>query len=193
MSVLPGADENLSISFSISREDYWALNEFVQDERFKRRKLIALIAVLSLAAFALLVLLSVLQGGIGWLLENRVVLGLLGAISVLVVLLFAMRRFIRRMVMNLPDDDGVILGPKTMRFTSEGLVSESKTATTTLSWKGMRRLAQTDAHYFLFIERYQAYIIPRRAFGSVAEDDAFRAFVSSFLESHGRIQSAHGA
>jgi len=53
----------------------------------------------------------------------------------------------------------------------------SSTGDLSLPWTSILSTRRMDERLFAFISRYAAYIIPRRAFGSDAEFDAFIAFV----------------
>jgi hypothetical protein len=64
---------------------------------------------------------------------------------------------------------------------------ESPKAHSTIKWSVFPRLRRTPDRLFLFVTRHSAYIIPRRAFGSDAEFEAFVAAVEERWEKRHRL------
>ncbi len=64
-----------------------------------------------------------------------------------------------------------------LALTAEGVQETSSEGQTFFSWSGIREVARTDRHLFLFNGAASAHIVPLAAFGSPADADAFVAEV----------------
>jgi hypothetical protein len=107
-----------------------------------------------------------------WLIHFIAVFALMAGVGSL--LIFGINRLAEIGAFRGAERHGV-LGEHTITLTPEGLheqtaVNESKTA-----WRGIHRIDATKDHLFIFLQPAMAHVIPRRAFPTPADADAFLA------------------
>ena len=73
----------------------------------------------------------------------------------------------------------VELGPMTLELTERGIVSSGAHTCGEYDWEYLRGVQEVDGLLLLYVRQQQAYIVPRRAFATAEEADAFRDFALS--------------
>lgn len=79
-----------------------------------------------------------------------------------------------------PSGDGPSLGSRTFRIDDEGIRESARHHESFTRWTGVRNVARTDDHIFVFVDNCEACILPRRSF---ANDTEFRRCAEE-LEAH---------
>lgn len=74
---------------------------------------------------------------------------------------------------KMPSDNGSILGKKKFTITDEGLIEESESNKNLQKWKGIKSIETNETSVFIFVDNIAAYIIPKRFFKSVDEQQIF--------------------
>jgi hypothetical protein len=49
----------------------------------------------------------------------------------------------------------------------------------TCDWQAFRRLEETPTHFFLYVDKLMAHIVPKRCFSGAEEADRFRMIVQT--------------
>jgi hypothetical protein len=63
----------------------------------------------------------------------------------------------------IPESDGALLGPCTLRFDGEGVHSLKRLSRTSYGWQSIRYISATPEHLFLWVDRCAAIMVPVRA------------------------------
>jgi hypothetical protein len=69
------------------------------------------------------------------------------------------------------------LRPSDMALSSRGVSFKNDVADLKCQWQAFHRVEETPTHFFLYVEKLMAHIVPKRCFGSDEETDRFRAIV----------------
>jgi hypothetical protein len=64
---------------------------------------------------------------------------------------------------------------------TESLTVRTNHSTTCIRWSGISKIAETADHAFLYISSTEAHVVPRRAFASVRD---FEAFIDRAIKYH---------
>jgi hypothetical protein len=72
-------------------------------------------------------------------------------------------------------------GPTVLELTEKGLKKKNPFRYEHVSWKGILRVEETDGYIFLFDSDLSALIIPKRAFESRKDLNAFRSEVNRYM------------
>ncbi len=72
----------------------------------------------------------------------------------------------------------------------QGIAVDTDVASTTISWRGVERVESNETHIFILCGPTSYLVIPRRAFTTAAEADAFNAFA---VEQLGKAAAAGNA
>ena len=76
-----------------------------------------------------------------------------------------------------------MLGPTTVTIEPEWLSEASSEREVRTRWRSVERMDETPDYVFLYVTGFSAVIVPRRAFVSPADQDAFLALARARLES----------
>lgn len=63
----------------------------------------------------------------------------------------------------------------------QGIAADTDVASTTISWRGIERIENNETHIFILCGPASYMVIPRRAFTSPTEADAFTAYAAEQL------------
>jgi len=74
---------------------------------------------------------------------------------------------------KLPSDNGSILGKKKYTITDEGLIEESENNVNIQKWNGIKSIEMNNTSIFIFVDNIAAYMIPKRFFNSVNDQENF--------------------
>jgi protein-S-isoprenylcysteine O-methyltransferase Ste14 len=101
------------------------------------------------------------------------------AVLVLVIVVsmvyWQMRRLQDQM---LPQPEGSVLGSHLYKIREDAIHIHSSYGTTQLSWRGIKSLEETPRHFFLFIDRSVAFILPKHSFAGESQQNQFRSAVN---------------
>src|SRR5262249_36003484 len=75
-----------------------------------------------------------------------------------------------------------VLGEHAITLTPEALQERTPVNDSKFAWRGLFRIDSTPEHIFIFVQPNAAHIIPRRAFATPAEADAFLATARSYYD-----------
>jgi len=175
-------DEKLpmEVGYELTAEDYVALALYRSDNdptlRRSRRNAVTVLVIYVLGALAL--------GLFGP--EGSEMFAIIAGPMLLGILAFktvpSLRRWLllRRLAKS---KDGDTHGPSRMRvaLSPEGLSHESPDCSVRHRWSGIQGVAKTKDHLFIFIDSSHAYVVPRRAFQSAGDFDAFVTRAEDYL------------
>lgn len=82
----------------------------------------------------------------------------------------------------LPQPGGSVLGNHLYQFRDDAIHINSSNITTQLDWRAVMGLEETSAHFFLFIDRSVACILPKRSFADESVKAQFKAMVTERCE-----------
>lgn len=77
-----------------------------------------------------------------------------------------------------------MLGDQKLELASEALVVTTQSSTSTMNWSAVERIATTDDHAFLYVSAISALMVPRNAFDSQSEFQAFVAQAEAYRSAH---------
>jgi Peptidase C13 family len=77
---------------------------------------------------------------------------------------------------RLPDENGMVLGPKTLRFASDGMTVQRANTTLFIAWSALKEVEIGPQHLFICFDRISAQMLPLRDLpaGMPAEEAAAR-------------------
>jgi len=79
---------------------------------------------------------------------------------------------------TLPQPDGSVLGNHLYQICDDAIIITSSYGTTKLIWRAVKSLEETPTHFFLFIDRSVAFILPKRSFADESVKSQFTAIVT---------------
>jgi uncharacterized membrane protein len=79
---------------------------------------------------------------------------------------------------TLPQPGGSVLGNHLYQFHDDAIHINAPYGTTQLVWRAVMSLEETPAHFFLFIDRSVAFILPKRSFADESAEAQFKAMVT---------------
>lgn len=154
----------MKLSFEINREDYADFNKFhFLKTRLKRTILTGTITILALQ-----------------LILNKDDFNLTATtISTLVciILYFLIYYVFLNNTKNIPSDNGTILGQRDMEFADNEIRCKTDTSNTTSAWTTIKTLEKGRNSFYLYVDTNMAYIIPKRIFSSIDQQDKFEGFI----------------
>lgn len=154
---------SIELTYTISREDFWEFNKLCLERRRGRR---FNVPVFVGSAVSVALLLWALNAQIPW--EFVVGLVVLAALTCL-----PFKGLAKRRIMRLPLDEGTTLGEHFLRIGPEGVFSKTMVSEGIYRWSGIKDVAQTKDHIFMFTDAHMAHIIPKRAFANQSDAEAF--------------------
>lgn len=84
------------------------------------------------------------------------------------------------------DENGCALGPKLVRLDETGIHQTDDRHTGSSRWSGVLEVRDEAGHVFLMIDRYAAYIVPKRSFQTADDVTRFVAFARERSLTHRR-------
>jgi len=76
-------------------------------------------------------------------------------------------------IKKMPKDKGAILGNREYLIEDKGFREISDSSETLTNWKGFKEIQESTDHYYLFVDKIAAYIIPKRSFSNIREEEEF--------------------
>lgn len=76
-------------------------------------------------------------------------------------------------IKKMPKDKGAILGNREYLIEDKGFREISDSSETLTHWKGFKEIQESTDHYYLFVDKIAAYIIPKRSFSNIREEEEF--------------------
>ncbi len=108
------------------------------------------------------------------------------AVVVLAVLVSYLFWYTRKLQTHmLPEAGGIILGRHSYQFRNGGIFVASPHSTSQLTWSGIKSLEETQAHFFLMMDKCVGCIFPKRAFAGDSHAVEFKAMIIQQLGSSG--------
>jgi hypothetical protein len=71
------------------------------------------------------------------------------------------------------DESGNFLSPKTFKMTAKGVAEESDHHKSVTDWRGVTDIQETKDYLLFYIDRMQAYLVPKAAFETPEDATAF--------------------
>jgi hypothetical protein len=153
----------LEVKYNIDREDVWQFTRYVYWNLPRyRRNIYLTVAAVPVAVFM-----------VGRLMEPNLVLNVAVALLVGVLMPGAIYWNTKREVMKLPSGKPGLLGEHTITIGPEGIRERTVVNDGTHTWDGIHTIVADKHHIYLFIDTHMAHIIPKRAFASENEAQAF--------------------
>ena len=170
----------MEVTYQLEREDYWQYYQFVagRTQAFKRqmllRSLIPAIIILDL----ILLLLFLHVGGIVWV--------TLGGAAVYILCFAPVKWSRKRIFLSTVEARPGALGLHTLALGVEGFHEENAAVETRVRWPKVSEIADNKQLIVLFLGPQFGYLIPKRAFPSEEQAQAFletaRAYHQSALK-----------
>jgi hypothetical protein len=159
----------MKVKVDISRLDYWNFNKYamLHIPKMKRSFLISIIGIpafIIICAVSLKYLLSLSLPLIA-IVIIAVIGGAIGDIAMIILM--------KSQVMRLPADKPGLLGEHIIEINASGVLEKTVVNEGLNTWKGVHRITQNESYIFVFIDDIAAHIIPKRAFASEQESNAF--------------------
>lgn len=170
----------MEVEFELAPEDHVALALYHQDNspklRGSRRNAVIVLIIYLLGSLAL-GLFGPEGSAMFAIIAGPVLLGILAFKTVP-----SLRRWLllRRLAKS---KDGDTHGSSRMRLalSPEGISQETPGFSGRHRWSGIQGVAKTKDHLFIFIDSSHAYVVPRRAFQSAGDFDAFVTRAEDYL------------
>jgi hypothetical protein len=155
----------MEIYIDLTRNDYADFNKYwFLKNGLKKRIYVVIIFALGLPFFVK----SEQPFEIITYLISVIICGLIFSIIYLGGMILMMNR-----TKKLPSDNGSILGKKKFTITEEGLIEESESNKNLQKWNGIKSIEMNETSVFIFVDNVAAYIIPKRFFKNVHEQQVF--------------------
>jgi len=160
----------MEIIVDITRDDYWHFNKLFMRRHMVTKPQLLFFAILIGIVLFLAAVLSLLRGDFGWILEVAeswtgsvlhilfMILGL--CILLLVFVLLLTKRFVKKV----PSDKSGTLGEHQIRIAEDGIHEKTAVSEGMHKWSAVTDILQDNDYLFLFVDRMQAHIIPKRSF-----------------------------
>ena len=74
------------------------------------------------------------------------------------------------------------LRPTDIALSPVGVSFKNDVADARYNWQTFRRLEETPTHFFLYVDKLMAHIVPKRCFSGPEETDRFRTIVHSNIQ-----------
>ncbi|MGB5989276.1 MAG: YcxB family protein [Marinifilaceae bacterium] len=149
----------------ITREDFLQFNKHVQSTKNLRKPI--------LFTFLFLILLVIMMN-IGEpfdLLSIITQMLMIAAIWGIIFVVF--RQVMLSKIKKMPNDKGGILGERKYLIEDKGFREISNSSETLTNWNGIKEIQESKDHYYLFVDKIAAYIIPKRSFFNGTEEEEF--------------------
>jgi len=85
-------------------------------------------------------------------------------------------------IKKMPKDKGAILGNREYLIEDKGFREISDSSETLTNWKGFKEIQESTDHYYLFVDKIAAYIIPKRSFSNIREEEFIGAINENISE-----------
>jgi hypothetical protein len=74
------------------------------------------------------------------------------------------------------------LRPTDITLSSVGVSFKNAVVDVTCDWRAFHRLDETPTHFFLYVDKLMAHIVPKRCFSSADETDRFRTIAHTNIQ-----------
>ncbi|MBA2613318.1 MAG: YcxB family protein [Bacteroidetes bacterium] len=156
----------MKLSFDINRQDYADFNKFhFIKTQLKRRIFFGVLTIVALQFF---------------LNKERFDLTatIISSLVCAVVYCFLIYRSLSS-TKNIPQDNGTVLGHRDMEFSDINITCKAEKTSTVSDWNAIKKLENGKNYFYLYVDTNMAYIIPKRVFATVNEQDNFEQFILS--------------
>lgn len=160
----------------ITREDFLQFNKHIQST-IKPRK-----AILFALSFLILLVIVMNIGKPFDLLAIGFEIVMLIALWGFIFVVFKQLSLSR--IKKMPNDKGGILGDRIYLIEDKGFREISDTSETLTNWQGFKEIQESKDHYYLFVDKIAAYIIPKRSFSNRTEEDEFINTINGKISTH---------
>jgi hypothetical protein len=172
----------LEITVQYTEDDLARGNRFIFSKRWFRHKRY-LLAYLLLLGVGMIVF-AFAQPALDW--RNTFV-----TIGVVVLLIFLSSFVLERIVATLAArqifrNNPHVRHPQTYKFEDENLTITGELFDATLKWHGLVEASESDADFFLFISKEQAYVLPKRVIAA-GQESLLREFLKTKLQDRARL------
>ncbi|MDH4099725.1 MAG: YcxB family protein [Nitrospirota bacterium] len=75
-----------------------------------------------------------------------------------------------------PASDGPVLGNKRFILTDDRFVEEGESSKSEVTIAAVKSLVETRDHFFVMVDKFAAYIVPKRSFRGVGDHELFRKY-----------------
>ncbi|HLY61817.1 MAG TPA: YcxB family protein [Terriglobia bacterium] len=161
----------MELTYSITREDYWAFNKFYLEKYRHFRRTLAINSIVVAGACGLV------MGPVLHLPTAYVLVWCCIVVAVCPAFLYWQ---CKQRVMRLPAKGGTMLGEHNLRMDSESVSGISLMSEGSIRWSGVLDIVETKEHFFMFVDTAMAFIVPKRVFKSSADAVQFLNAAKSF-------------
>lgn len=93
------------------------------------------------------------------------------------------RKSVKRRILRMIEEgkNESILGSKRLDVNSEGIVEKSRNNEVKTNWDSIESIEETEKYIFIYVSAVSAYIVPKRAFKTPADNENFINTVNSYL------------
>ncbi|HTR87929.1 MAG TPA: YcxB family protein [Reyranella sp.] len=180
-----------AVEFSLTEDDFADLSVFV----FMRQMMRWRAPVLRRIALVIFLLLAVFEVFVRWQMGRPLVsfdddLFVVAGVAFLVALPHLPRWFARWQFRG--KGLAPLRAPRRLEISAAGIATQDGIGQGLTPWRSIRELVRTETALYLFVLKAQAHIVPRHAFASAAEFEAFVTDATFFRETAGAAAGISG-
>lgn len=149
----------------ITREDFLQFNKYMQSRINSRKPILFALSFL----FLLVIIMNIGEPFDLFAIATEMLI--LIVIWTFVFVLFKQISLSR--IKKMPKDKGAILGNREYLIEDKGFREISDSSETLTNWEGFKEIQESTDHYYLFVDKIAAYIIPKRSFSNIREEEEF--------------------
>jgi len=150
----------MKLEIEITRQDYADFNQFhFIKYRLKRSALIIAIVI---------IVMQVILNGSHFDLAGTVISTMAGLLVYFGIIYFSLKN-----TRKIPSAGGAILGKREMEFLEDTIKYKSETGEGSRIWSSIKRIEEGKNAYYLYLDTNMGLIIPKRFFGSEADQKDF--------------------
>jgi hypothetical protein len=83
--------------------------------------------------------------------------------------------------LTIPNENGIVLGGKTLEFTPDGIKENSSLGHSFFAWTSVEEITENKGNIYIFIDKLYAVIVPASAFNAVEEAEEFKALIEKYV------------
>jgi hypothetical protein len=170
----------LELTVQYTEDDLARGNRFIFKSRFPQKYLSALLLFFGIG----MMVFAFAQPAQDW----RKTFLMIGVVPILIMLgsLGLQRLLARQMAKQVFKNSPHVRFPQMFAFADENLTITGELFDANLKWQALLEAAETATDFFLFINRDQAYVLPKRVF-KVGEEPLLRDFLKTKLQERAKL------
>jgi hypothetical protein len=179
----------ISLQYTITKEDYAAYYNYAMwsSPDRKKKRIYAILRQLGSAAFFLGIYYYSFRNSYS---TNTLLVAVAVFLVISILSIFSTKNTLDKQLDEFIQnpDNANIFSDTFLTATDTDLKLQSEYFETKALWKAIVNKAETDSHYFLYINAVQAFIIPKRCFKNNEEKNAFDRILSRTLSLDAQIK-----